>query len=653
MRTTPFSRLLVANRGEIAVRIIRSARAAGIATVAVYSETDAGADHTRMADESICIGSGPPRDSYLRIDRIIEAARVTGADAIHPGYGFLAENEGLPEACAKAGIIFVGPSAKAIRVMGNKATAKAVMIEAGVPCVPGYLPGDLSGYLGHEQDPEALQARADEIGYPIMIKAVAAGGGRGMRLVEKAGDFQPALKSARSEAKGAFGDDTVLLEQAILNPRHIEIQVFGDRYGNAIHLGERDCSVQRRHQKLIEEAPSPAVSPELRAEMGAAAVRAVKAIEYESAGTLEFLLAQDGSFYFMEMNTRLQVEHAVTEAITGLDLVALQFEIAAGRQLPIRQEDVRFAGHAIEVRICAEDPEQEFMPQSGTLSLWSPSPAVRVEHGLRSGSGIPPFYDSMIAKVIAHGPDRDAARRKLIRGLENTVALGIRTNQGFLLDCLAHPAFAKGEATTAFVGVHQGELLAHRTSEEAAAAVRIAAMLRAAPKVSITHSFPAPVRLRRGDRVFEIRVFAGRNGHCRLEHDGAASLLQVASADADACELVEEGRAYRVPLRRMGQEVWAQIGGRAWGFEDITFEPAGTVEAQGDGKVRASMNGRVVSLDVAVGDRVVRGQRVLVLEAMKMEHAHVATIDGIVEATHVAEGDQVEAHQIIIEVAAA
>ncbi len=292
------------------------------------------------------------------------------------------------------------------------------------------------------------------------------------------------------------------------------------------------------------------------------------------------------------------------------------------------------------------------MPQSGTLSLWSPSPVVRVEHGLRSGSEIPPFYDSMIAKVIAHGPDRDAARRKLIRGLEDTVALGITTNQGFLLDCLAHPAFAKGEATTAFVGVHQADLLAHRSSEEATAAVRIAAMLRAAPKVSITHSFPAPVRLRRGDRVFEIRVFAGRNGHCRLEHDGATSLLQVASADADACDLVEEGRAYRVPMRRIGREVWAQIAGRSWGFEDVTFEPARRVEAQGDGKVRALMNGRVVSLDVAVGDKVVSGQRVLVLEAMKMEHAHVATIDGIVEATHVAEGDQVEAHQIIIEVAA-
>ncbi len=642
---TPFNKLLVANRGEIAVRIIRSAHAAGLATVAVYSEADAGAVHVQMADESICIGGAPSRDSYLKIDRIIEAARATGADAIHPGYGFLAENAGLPEACVKSGIVFVGPAAEAIRALGNKATAKALMIEAGIPCVPGYHGGD--------QDAEALQARADQIGYPIMIKAVAAGGGRGMRLVEKAGDFKTALRSAKSEAKGAFGDDTVLLERAILNPRHIEFQVFGDRYGNAIHLGERDCSVQRRHQKLIEEAPSPAVSPELRARMGAAAVQAAKAIGYEGAGTLEFLLAQDGSFYFMEMNTRLQVEHPVTEAVTGLDLVAMQLDIAAGRALSIRQEDVRFTGHAIEVRLCAEDPEEDFMPQSGRLSLWLPSPALRIEHGLRSGAGIPPFYDSMIAKLIAHGPDRDAARRKLIRGLEDTVALGIRTNQGFLADCLAHPAFVRGEATTAFIGLHQGDLLAGCGRDETAAAVRIAAMLRAAPDVSITHAFPAPVRLRRGDRVSEMRVFAGRKGHCRVEHDGAVSELHVAAAGAEAYALNEDGRTFRVSMVRTGRDVWAHIGGRAWGFEDITFDPPAGVEAEGDGKVRASMNGRVVSLDVAIGDKVVRGQRVLVLEAMKMEHAHLAAIDGIVEAIHVAEGDQVEAYRIVVEVAAA
>jgi geranyl-CoA carboxylase alpha subunit len=641
MRPTPFSKLLIANRGEIAVRIIRSARAAGLATVAVYSEADAGSVHVAMADESVCIGKAPSRDSYLRIDRIIEAARATGADAIHPGYGFLAENAGLPAACAEAGIVFVGPSAEAIRSMGNKAGAKALMAEAGVPCVPGY--------QGEEQDAEALKLRADEIGYPVMIKAVAGGGGRGMRLIREAGEFAAALKSAKSEAKAAFGDDTVLLERAIVNPRHIEIQVFGDRYGNAIHLGERDCSVQRRHQKIIEEAPSPAVSTDLRAEMGAAAVRAVKAIGYEGAGTLEFLLSQDGDFYFMEMNTRLQVEHPVTEAITGLDLVALQLDIAAGRPLPVRQEDVTFSGHAIEVRLCAEDPDNDFMPQSGRLLQWSPTDTLRVEHGLRVGSEIPPFYDSMIAKVIAHGPDRDAARRKLIRGLEDTVVLGIRTNHGFLLDCLSHPVFSAGEATTAFIGNHREELRPAEAAEEARVAALTAAMLRASPAVSLTHGFPAPVRLRRGETDHALRVIAGARGRCVVQGEGGGE-FRVASIRGDSFEIVVDGRGTKAVMRRDGRDVWSFIEGRAWGFEDLTFEPVSQVEAQTDGKVRASMNGRVVSLDVAIGDQVSRGQRVLVLEAMKMEHTHVAAIDGRIGTINVAEGDQVEAHSVVLEV---
>lgn len=641
MRPTPFSKLLIANRGEIAVRIIRSARAAGLATVAVYSEADAGSVHVAMADESVCIGKAPSRDSYLRIDRIIEAARATGADAIHPGYGFLAENAGLPAACAEAGIVFVGPSAEAIRSMGNKAGAKALMAEAGVPCVPGY--------QGEEQDAEALKLRADEIGYPVMIKAVAGGGGRGMRLIREAGEFAAALKSAKSEAKAAFGDDTVLLERAIVNPRHIEIQVFGDRYGNAIHLGERDCSVQRRHQKIIEEAPSPAVSTDLRAKMGAAAVRAVKAIGYEGAGTLEFLLSQDGDFYFMEMNTRLQVEHPVTEAITGLDLVALQLDIAAGRPLPLRQEDVTFSGHAIEVRLCAEDPDNDFMPQSGRLLQWSPTDTLRVEHGLRVGSEIPPFYDSMIAKVIAHGPDRDAARRKLIRGLEDTIVLGIRTNHGFLLDCLSHPVFSAGEATTAFIGNHREELRPAEAAEEARVAALTAAMLRASPAVSLTHGFPAPVRLRRGETDHALRVIAGARGRCVVQGEGGGE-FRVASIRGDSFEIVVDGRGTKAVMRRDGRDVWSFVEGRAWGFEDLTFEPVSQVEAQTDGKVRASMNGRVVSLDVAIGDQVSRGQRVLVLEAMKMEHTHVAAIDGRIGTINVAEGDQVEAHSVVLEV---
>jgi geranyl-CoA carboxylase alpha subunit len=643
-KATPFSRLLVANRGEIAVRIMKSARAAGLATVAVHSEADASSPHVAIADEAVLIGPSAPRDSYLRIDRIIEAARTSGADAVHPGYGFLAENAELAEACAQAGLVFVGPSAAAIRAMGNKAGAKALMEEAGVPCVPGY--------RGTDRDPELLERHAAEVGYPVMIKAVAGGGGRGMRLVRHPDDFGAALASARSEAKVAFGDDAVLLERAIVDPRHIEIQVLADRHGNAVHLGERDCSVQRRHQKLIEEAPSPAVSEELRARMGEAALKAVRAIGYEGAGTLEFLLSADGSFYFMEMNTRLQVEHPVTEAITGLDLVALQLDIAAGRPLPFVQDEVRFDGHAIEVRLCAEDPAHDFLPQSGRIALWEPAGHLRVEHALHSGAEVPPFYDSMIAKLIAHGPDRDAARQRLIRGLEETMALGVRTNQGFLLDCLAHPTFVAGEATTGFIERHRAELLADRPKEEAAVAAELSAMLRAGPDIGVTHAFPAPVRLRRDDRVHDLRVVAGPRGRCRVERAGDVTECRVTRIDGDRIAFEAAGRIRGARLVRAGHSLWCHVDGRSWDFEDASFDPVMRAEAASDGRVRASMNGRVALIDVAVGDRVTRGQRVLVLEAMKMEHAHLAAIDGTVEAVHVAEGEQVDAHRVVVEVVA-
>jgi geranyl-CoA carboxylase alpha subunit len=641
--TTPFSKLLVANRGEIAVRVLRSARAAGLRTVAVYSRADADAPHVTLADESVSIGKAAPRDSYLNIARILEAARATQADAVHPGYGFLSENDKFAAACAEAGLVFVGPSARAIRAMGNKAAAKVLMMEAGVPCVPGY--------QGDEQDAQALRAHADAIGYPLMIKAAAGGGGRGMRLVERDEDFDNALKSAKSETKSAFGDETVLLERAIVNARHVEIQILADRHGHAIHLGERDCSVQRRHQKVIEEAPSPAVSPQLRERMGAAAVRAARAINYEGAGTLEFLLGQDGAFFFMEMNTRLQVEHPVTEAITGLDLVALQLEIAAGKPLAIKQEDVVFSGHAIEARLCAEDAPNGFMPQSGTLALWAPSPAVRVEHGLRSGAEISPFYDSMIAKLIAHGADREAARAKLTHGLSETLALGLRTNQDFLIDCLENPVFASGAATTGFIGENSAALFPDRGAQEKAAAMRVAALLSAAPDVGVTHGFPRPMRLKRGETVYTMRVYAGPRGATRVEAAGEEAQLVVAHADG-GYQLTEAGRSRRAVLVRNGAQVWLRDEGRSWDFEDISFEPAIKIETEHDGKVRAAMNGRVASLDVAVGDKVTRGQKLLVLEAMKMEHVHVASVEGTVEAIHIGEGDQVEAHRILVEVAA-
>ncbi len=494
-RDRPFRNILIANRGEIALRIMRTARRLGYGVIAVYSDADRESLHVRAADQAVRIGEALPAQSYLRIEAIIAAAKASGADAVHPGYGFLAENEDFAQACGDAGLVFIGPSPEAIRTMGNKAGAKDIMLAAGVPCVPGY--------QGADQSDAVLLDEAVRIGFPVMIKAVAGGGGRGMRRVTDAAAFPDALRAARSEAQGAFGDGTVILERAISDPRHIEIQVFGDAYGHAIHLGERDCSVQRRHQKLIEEAPSPAVSAELRARMGAIAVAATKALRYEGAGTLEFLLDASGEFYFMEMNTRLQVEHPVTEAITGLDLVELQLRVASGEPLGLTQDDIKISGHAIEVRLCSEDAAHDFMPQSGTLALWQAPDHLRVEHALRSGTEIPPFYDSMMAKLIGVGANRDEARRRLIAGLEHTAAFGVTTNQAFLAACLRHRAFASGEATTSFIGRYRDELLAPR--QDAASEAALAALLlfvtdpHAPPWQggrSLAATFPLPQSLR-------------------------------------------------------------------------------------------------------------------------------------------------------------
>src|SRR5690349_72506 len=422
-RVGAFRKILIANRGEIALRIMRTARRLGYGVVAVYSDADREAMHVRQADKAVRIGGALPAQSYLNIGAIIAAAKSSGADAIHPGYGFLAENEEFARASRDAGLVFIGPSPEAIKAMGDKAGAKEIMQAAGVPCLPGY--------QGADQSDTAMLAAAHSIGFPVMIKAAAGGGGRGIRLVADATAFPDALRGARSEAQSAFGDATVILERAISDPRHIEIQVFGDAFGNAFHLGERDCSVQRRHQKLIEEAPSPKVTPELRARMGSVAVNAIKSIGYEGAGTLEFLLDQSGNFFFMEMNTRLQVEHPVTEAITGLDLVELQLRIASGEPLALRQEDIQFSGHAMEVRLCSEDAAHDFVPQSGRMALWRMPGGLRVEHALYSGSEISPFYDSMLAKLISHGATREEARRRLIDGLEQTAAFGVTTNQVF------------------------------------------------------------------------------------------------------------------------------------------------------------------------------------------------------------------------------
>ncbi len=651
---TPFNKILIANRGEIALRIIRGAKALGYRTVAVYSSVDARARHVLEADQAAWIGEAQPAQSYLNIAALVAAARATSADAVHPGYGFLAENEDFAQACRDAGLVFIGPSPESIAAMGDKAGAKKLMIDAGVPCVPGY--------LGDDQSEERLVREAERVGYPVMIKATAGGGGRGMRLVATPGVFVEQLRSARSEAQNAFGDPTVILERAIANPRHIEIQVFGDRHGNAIHLGERDCSVQRRHQKVIEEAPSPAVSTELRERMGAVAVAAVKAIRYEGAGTLEFLLDSEGNFYFMEMNTRLQVEHPVTEAVTGLDLVELQLRVASGDPLPLRQQDVRFQGHAIEVRLCAEDATKSFMPQSGVIALWQPAHGPRVEQALKSGAEIPPYYDSMIAKIISHGATREEARRKLLRGVEDTVALGVTTNQAFLARCLNHPVFARGEATTAFIGDNLDQLL-HRDEERAERASALAAILLVETAAGAAQrgagrrlSHPLPISLRfelNGQNQLALLTDLGGRRH-EAAIEGRRHELDVVEIGNHAvrflCDGVMEGAAYL----RDGARLLLRYRGEA--YEVIDTTRAASVRRDGggagDGKLRASMNGRVVAIFLSVGDRVESGQPLLTLEAMKMEHMHAAPMAGVLKALHVVVGDQAPAGRVIAEIEA-
>ena len=647
---TPFTKVLIANRGEIALRVMRSAREAGYRTVAVYSSADADAPHVREADQAVCIGEAAPALSYLNIGAIIDAARKTGADAVHPGYGFLAENADFARACRDAGLVFIGPSPEAIDAMGNKAAAKRLMVAAGVPCVPGY--------DGDDQSPQRLLAEADRIGYPIMIKAVAGGGGRGLRLVASPRDFAQALQSAQSEAQHAFGDATVILERAIGEPRHIEIQVFADRHGHAIHLGERDCSVQRRHQKLIEEAPSPAVNAQLRERMGAAAVTAVKALTYEGAGTLEFLLDGQRQFYFMEMNTRLQVEHPVTEATTGIDLVALQLRVAAGEPLPMQQQDLRCAGHAIEVRLCAEDAEQAFMPQSGMVALWQPPPRLRVEHALQSGAEITPHYDSMIAKIVAHGATRDEARRRLAAGLADTVLLGVKTNQAFLARCLAHAVFAAGDATTAFIDQHADELLRRDAAlDRRAAALAAVLLVETAPgarrdtRAALLPAWPLALRCEIDGRAFAATL-TRRSGRCHdALIDGQTHPIDVVDIAAQQARFICDGVMETTSWQRDGARLWLSYRGVSFEVIDTTREAiARHTGAAGDGQLRASMNGRVVAVLVEVGQRVAAGQPIVTLEAMKMEHVHAAPLAGTVTALHVSAGDQVAARRVVAEI---
>ncbi len=645
-----FHKILIANRGEIAVRVMRTARTMGYRTVAVYSSADADAEHVQQADQAVWIGESLPAQSYLNIAALIEAARTSGADAVHPGYGFLAENAEFAQACRDAGLVFIGPSPEAIRAMGDKAGAKRLMQAAGVPCIPGY--------QGEDQSASKLATEAARIGWPVMIQATAGGGGRGMRLVTSAASFGELLQSAQSEALNAFGDATVILERAIVAPRHIEIQVFADRHGNAIHLGERDCSVQRRHQKVVEEAPSPAVSEALRERMGATAVAAAKAIAYEGAGTLEFLLDAEGQYCFMEMNTRLQVEHPVTEAVTGLDLVELQLRVAADEPLPLAQQDVRITGHAIEVRLCAEDPQQGFMPQSGTLAAWRPAAALRTEHALRDGAVVPPFYDSMIAKLIAHGRTRDEARHRLVAGLQDTVALGLATNQQLLERVLSHDVFASGGATTAFIADHLDALLALDAATDTHAALLAALLLQLGERgwpSPLAHTLPNALRFALDGKVHAARVTPRGAGHfdVALDNEAPARVDLLALPGDDIVRFSCQGIADQaLAVREAAGPLWIHFHGRSFELRDLTHVTEARADAAGgDGLLRASMNGRVIALLVAEGDAVAAGQPLVTLEAMKMEHVHCAPRAGRVAALHVAVGAQVAARHVVAEIA--
>jgi len=654
----PISKILVANRGEIACRILRTAAAQGYATVAVFSDADADAPHVRLADEAVALGPPEPAHSYLSIEKVVAAARAAGADALHPGYGFLSENAGLAEACSAAGIRFIGPSAEAIRAMGDKAVAKRRMIAAGVPCVPGY--------QGAAQDDATFAAEADRIGYPVMVKAAAGGGGRGMRRVEQADGLVAALAGARSEAKTAFGDSTLLLEKAVDGARHVEIQVFGDVHGNVVHLGERDCSVQRRHQKVVEEAPAPGMDASLRAAMGAAATTAARAIGYCGAGTVEFLLAPDGAFYFLEMNTRLQVEHPVTEMVTGLDLVAWQIAVAEGRELPLRQEDIRLDGHAIEVRLYAEDPAQGFLPASGPVLRWLPpaGEGVRVDAGIATGGTIPSFYDPMVAKIVAHGATRAVALRRLLAALRRTVLLGPVHNRDFLCMVLENDAFAAGGVSTGFLE-EQG-LLQPGAGEVPDALWAMAGLLFYLQR-SARYRRPggmadwqsgglaAPLRLESGGETREVHVRAGdRHG------EGGSYAVAVGDRVLELRDLARDeaaGRAWYTlgGLRRSlahasdaDGRLHLATADRLLAFAETMLRPASELVAGSDGIIRAPMHGRVTGLDVAVGEDVVAGQRLLGLEAMKMEHGVTAPIAGRVAEIAVAGGAQVAADAVLV-----
>jgi len=649
MRPGLFDTVLVANRGEIAVRVIRTLRAMGIRSVAVFSDADADARHVAEADTAVHIGPAVARESYLHIGRIVDAARCTGAQAVHPGYGFLSENAEFADALTAAGIVFIGPPAAAIRTMGDKIAARDAVAASGVPVVPGLARPGLT-------DAE-LAAGADEIGYPVLIKPSAGGGGKGMRVVHRRDELPAALASARREAAAAFGDDTLFLERFVTNPRHIEVQVLADGFGHVVHLGERECSLQRRHQKVIEEAPSPLLDGRTRARIGAAACDTARSVAYAGAGTVEFIVSADApeEFFFMEMNTRLQVEHPVTELVTGIDLVEQQIRIAAGERLALAQDDVALHGHAIEARVYAEDPAAGFLPTGGEVLAYAEPDGVRVDSGIRTGTVVGSDYDPMLAKVIAHGPDRAAALRGLDRALAGTEILGVTTNIEFLRFLLADPDVAAGRLDTGLLDRRAPDFTPAPAGDAELVAAAAALWLRdwAAAGADLwaqpsgwrigAHA-PTVRRLRCGGRTAHVGLTGTPARAEAVVEDGGRAPV-AAGRDGDRLWLTLDGvrRAWRVALD--GNRVWLTAAGAVHCVEEVHEAPVRPDEAhRGDAELRSPMPGTVVAVAVADGDRVTAGTPVVTVEAMKMEHALYAPVDGVVEVL-VGVGDQVKVGQ--------
>jgi geranyl-CoA carboxylase alpha subunit len=642
-----FSKLLVANRGEIACRVLRTAHAMGYQSVAVFSEADRDAPHVRLADQAVCIGGAAASESYLSVAAILAAARQTGADAIHPGYGFLSENAEFARACAEAGIVFVGPPADAILAMGDKARAKQRMREAGVPTVPGFW---------GEASLEQLAAEAARIGFPLLVKATAGGGGRGIRLVEQAGELEAALSSARAEALSSFGDGSLMLERFIPQGRHIEIQIFADEHGNAVHLGERDCSTQRRRQKVIEEAPAPGVDVALRERMGNDAVRAALAVGYRGAGTIELIVDREQNYYFLEMNTRLQVEHPVTELVTGLDLVRLQLEIASGLPIPFAQSDVRLTGHAIEARLYAEDPYAGFRPQTGRVLRFPAQRArtefgVRVDAGIEQGSLITPHYDAMVAKLIAHGATREEAARKLSRALAASPMYGVANNARFLIDVLESPEFGQGAMHTGLLDAwHQAGHALLQQKQPSAEAWVVAAALRCSAGYELrsgsVRSFD--LRLVWQDQERSLRVSA-EAGALSVQLDGTSHGIRLlARTEHELIYALGSGVQGKLDYLVRDQSVHLAIGGCVFVFE----EPQALRSERRDadpGRVLSPLAGKLIAVRVVVGARVQKGEALALIEAMKMETKVLAAADGVVKALLRNTGDQVEAGECLLE----